>query len=184
MDARGEERNMRPAGDTAGLHGANALAGAQLPAALADALLVRAPFLRPHWPMLMKVARFLCVGLVGLAIDSSVFALFFHNGAGAPLARAVSLAVATVATWLLNRTFTFGASGRPPVVEMLRYFGVAAVAQGFNYVVFLALHYATHEAHPFACLFTAAVLTTFFSFTGQSVFAFARAHAEEPVHEA
>lgn len=175
---------MRPAGETAEMRSADAMVGVSAFATLTEMLLARAPFLQPHWRLLMKIGRFLCVGLVGLAIDSGVFALFFSHGAGAPVARAISLFIATVVTWLLNRQFTFGASGRTPIVEMTRYFGVATVAQGFNYIVFLTLHYATGEAHPYACLFTAAVLTTFFSFTGQSVFAFARAPSEEQAHEA
>ena len=137
----------------------------------------RAPFLAPRLPALVRLARFLTVGVVGLAVDTSVFALLFHNGAGAPVARAASLAVATLVTWWLNRRVTFAASGRPPLVEFARYAGVAAVAQGFNYGVFLFLHYATGETHPYPCLFAAAALTTVFSFTGQSVFAFARAPA-------
>ncbi len=148
--------------------------------ALEDMILARAPFLRPCLPLISRLARFLSVGVVGLAVDYGVFALLFGTGAGAPVARAVSLMIATVVTWALNRQFTFGASGRAPLIEMARYFGVALVAQGFNYGIFLALHYATREAHPFACLFVSAALTTALSFTGQSLFAFARPNAAAP----
>ncbi len=143
---------------------------------LEERIAVLFPFLRPYMPALSRLARFLCVGVVGLAVDAGIFAVLFGHGAGAPAARAASLFVATFVTWLLNRLLTFGASGHAPLIELARYAGVAVVAQGFNYAVFLALHYATGEAHPFACLFAAAVLTTVFSFTGQSAFAFARPH--------
>jgi putative flippase GtrA len=145
--------------------------------ALENALNERVPVLAPHWPLISRLARFLSVGVVGLATDSGIFALLFHSGSGAPVARATSLVVATVVTWALNRLFTFGPSGRAPLAEMARYFGVALVAQGFNYALFLSLHYATGEARPYACLFVSAVLTTVFSFTGQSFFAFARSSA-------
>jgi putative flippase GtrA len=125
-----------------------------------------------RFPVLLRLARFLCVGCVGLGIDSTLFSgLYPHQSA--PVARAVSMGVATVATWYLNRTFTFGPSRRAPFVEMARYAGVACLAQGVNYAIFLALLFATHAAFPLACLFASAVMTAGLSFTGQSLFAFA-----------
>ena len=144
------------------------------------AVAARLPVFAPWLPLISRMARFLAVGVVGLAADTGVFALLFHQGAGAPFSRAVSLVVATVVTWFLNRLFTFGPSGHATHVEIARYFGVALFAQGFNYLVFLGLHYASGETRPYASLFIAAALTAAFSFTGQSLFAFARSGATAP----
>ncbi len=90
------------------------------------------------------------------------------------VARAVSLALATLVTWFLNRLFTFDPSGRDPLRELVRYVAVAIVAQGFNYGLFLALVRFDAGAHPLICLVVSAVATAALSFTGQSLIAFRR----------
>jgi hypothetical protein len=68
-----------------------------------------------------------------------VFSLCSAAGASDAAARLVSLAIATVVTWRLNRRFTFNPSGRGNHAEALRYAVVALCAQGFNLAVFLAI---------------------------------------------
>jgi len=121
-----------------------------------------------------RIARFLTVGLVGLAADSGLFWSLFQAGVSLEAARAASLAVATLVTWGLNRLFTFAPSGRPPLHELARYVGVALVAQGFNYGLFLILVRLDAGAHPLLCLVTSAIATAALSFTGQSLVAFRR----------
>src|ERR1043165_3270065 len=88
---------------------------------------------------LPRPLRFLAVGGIGLTPDLCVFTLII-TGVHHPLAvRVVSLAVATVVTWRLNRALTFDRSGRQPADEALRYAAVTAVAQGTSYLVFAAL---------------------------------------------
>ena len=141
-------------------------------AALATLFAPRPPArLAASAPLVGRIARFLCVGLVGLAVDTALFALLYP-GAAAPLARAASLTLATGVTWALNRAVTFGPSAGPALAELARYCGVALVAQGFNYGLFLSLHFALGETRPFACLFASAAATAAFSFVGQSRFAF------------
>ena len=72
---------------------------------------------------------FLSVGVLGLTTDLVILA--FAERMGYPLwaSRAVSLPLATLVTWSLNRRHTFGASGLKAHHEALRYFGVAVVAQ-------------------------------------------------------
>ena len=89
----------------------------------------------------------------------------------------VSLAVATLVTWALNRSFTFERSGRTAIAEALRYGLVALLAQGFNYVSFLTLLHLTGATHPLRTLVATAVMTAAFSFTGQSLFSFRSANA-------
>jgi putative flippase GtrA len=128
----------------------------------------------------MCILRFLAVGCVGLAVDSAVFSALYHGGVRAPFARAASIAVATLVAWYLNRHVTFGPSGRAPLAEMVRYAGVALVAQGFNYTVFVALLRLTNEAAPLACLFASSGMAAGLSFTGQSLFAFSRTGSRQP----
>ena len=137
-------------------------------------LRVRALEARIPLPLkMLRIVRFLGVGLIGLLVDSSVFSILYAGGAGAPVSRAISLMVATLATWILNRIFTFETSGRSPGDELLRYAGVAVVVQGFNYAAFLILMQSTHERSPLLCLLISAVMTAAFSFAAQSIFTFA-----------
>jgi putative flippase GtrA len=129
----------------------------------------------PFPPLVWRIARFLTVGLVGLAVDSGLFWSLHQAGASVEIARALSLAVATLVTWFLNRLFTFAPSGRAPGREFARYVAVALVAQGFNYGLFLTLLRLDAGAHPLLCLVVSAVATAALSFTGQSLIAFRRA---------
>ena len=128
----------------------------------------------PFPPLVWRIARFLTVGLVGLAADSGLFWSLYQAGVSLEVARALSLAVATLVTWGLNRLFTFAPSGRPPLHELARYVAVALVAQGFNYGLFLILVRLDAGAHPLLCLVVSAAATAALSFTGQSLIAFAR----------
>jgi putative flippase GtrA len=118
-------------------------------------------------------ARFLGVGCAGLATDSALFMLLHGQGQPKAVARAVSLAVATLVTWSLNRAFTFEASGRTAGRELGRYGLVALGAQGFNYLLFLSLCAALPRTAPIALLLISAVCATAFSYTGQRLFTFA-----------
>ena len=120
-----------------------------------------------------RLVRFLGVGCGGLAADAACYTALAAGGAPDALARALSLAVATLVTWRLNRRFTFPESGRHPGHEALRYAGVALCAQGFNYGLFLGLRAAMPQAWPLACLLVSAVSAAAFSFVGQSLVTFA-----------
>ena len=131
----------------------------------------------PLPPLAWRVIRFLMVGLAGLAVDAGLFHWLYGSNVIAPVARAISLVIATLVTWSLNRTFTFDPSGHRPIHEALRYAGVALVAQGFNYLMFLILLHVTGAAHPLRMLVVTAVMTAALSFTGQSLFAFRQRQA-------
>lgn len=124
------------------------------------------------------LAAFLCVGMGGLAVDIVVLGLLERLGLDKALARLASLGVATVFTWLMNRLFTFGGSGRRSEAEFGRYALVAMMAQSVNYLVFLGLSdLFPHLPHALTAIF-GAVAATGFSYTGQRFFTFARAKAE------
>ena len=132
----------------------------------------------PFPPLVWRIARFLTVGLVGLGVDSGLFWSLFQTGVSLEIARALSLAVATLITWGLNRLFTFAPSGHAPLRELARYVAVALVAQGFNYGLFLLLVRLDAGAHPLLCLVVSAVATAALSFTGQSLIAFRRVRGD------
>ncbi len=123
-------------------------------------------------PLAAAFTRFLGVGVVGLAVDASLFSVLDHLHVAPEWSRAASLVTATVVTWLLNRRHTFAASGRHPALEALRYGGVTLVAQGFSYGVFLALVYGVPAApRPLSLLFGAG-LASVIGFAGHKLFAF------------
>ena len=142
--------------------------------AAAPAWLQRLERSLPFPPIVWRIARFLTVGLVGLGVDSGLFWSLYQTGVSLEMARALSLACATLVTWGLNRLFTFAPSGRSPLQELSRYVAVALVAQGFNYGLFLVLVRLDAGAHPLLCLVVSAIATAALSFTGQSFIAFRR----------
>lgn len=134
------------------------------PVALAARLLALAP---------KGLVRFLTVGVGGLSVDVAALWVLEQAGLGPLAARAASLSLATLATWALNRQFTFGDSGRAARSELGRYALVALVAQGVNYTLFQAVvHSLPHLNHSLVAVF-GAVVATGFSYTGQRFFTFA-----------
>lgn len=85
--------------------------------------------------------RFVVVGALGFAIDNLTL-LSLVNAGWAPLAaRAVSIPVALVATWLINRLWTFRSTSAGKTVrgigaEFLGYCGVQLTGGVVSFVVF------------------------------------------------
>jgi putative flippase GtrA len=121
---------------------------------------------------LPRPVRFLAVGGLGLITDLAVFTTALAHGAGPLTARAISLTVATLLTWRLNRALTFGESGRRPGEEAMRYATVAAIAQGASYSVFALLVLAGLTAIPQLAVLTGAAAGALVSYAGQALFAF------------
>jgi len=124
------------------------------------------------------LGRFLIVGVGGLTVDIAVLWLMERAGLGHAVARAISLGVATVVTWALNRQFTFGDSGRDARAELGRYALVALVAQSVNYLVFLGVCAAWPMVNHSLAAFGGAVVATVFSYSGQRFFTFAPGRPE------
>ena len=117
--------------------------------------------------------RFLAVGFGGLAVDQSVLWVAEHMGMPFAAARALAIFIATIFTYVLNRRFTFGDSGRSVTAEAIRYFAVAFAAQSVNYGVSVVIWtQAAHWPHP-VIAFIGAVVATVFSYSGQRFFTFA-----------
>jgi len=126
-----------------------------------------------------RFLRFLAVGAGGLMVDMSVFHVLMTAWGQHPLAaRIFSIGVATLFTWALNRSLTFGASGRRRREEIARYALVTAGAQGFNYAVFALLVTTVLAAMPKLALLAGSALAAVFSYLGHSLFSFAPAMRE------
>jgi putative flippase GtrA len=116
--------------------------------------------------------RFLGVGGVGLATDVGIFTLIIAHHSQPLLARLISLAIATIVTWRLNRAFTFDRSGRRTADEAMRYALVAASAQAISYALFAILVVTAFGAAPQLAVLIGAATAALFSYGGQALFTF------------
>ena len=124
---------------------------------------------------LPRPARFLTVGALGLITDLGSFTLIVNFGVPPLVARLLSLSLATLVTWRLNRALTFDRSGRRQHREAMRYAAVTAAAQGTSYAVFAALTMTTalFAAMPQAAIVIGAGCGALISYNGHRLFAFA-----------
>lgn len=121
---------------------------------------------------LPRPVRFLGVGGFGLVTDLGIFTLIVAHHPQPLLARLISLAIATIVTWRLNRTLTFDRSGRRPANEAIRYALVAASAQAVSYALFAILVVTAFGAAPQLAVLVGAATAALFSYGGQALFTF------------
>ena len=123
--------------------------------------------------LVQRLLRFGAVGLAAALVDLGGMQALIVLGLPALAARAVSLPLAMLVAWQLNRRFTFAASRRAAAVEGARYMLVAAAAALTNYLVFAA----AMSAIPIMWHVLAAIVSTsvsmWVSFLGFQRFAFA-----------
>ncbi|OLP45310.1 GtrA family protein [Rhizobium oryziradicis] len=120
-----------------------------------------------------KLIRFALVGTAGFAVDAGVLWLLMHlTPLGAFTARIFAIATAMFTTWMLNRTFTFGASARTIIAEGFRYGSVGIVSALVNYAIYAGLLLAMPALSPFVALIAACLAAMVFSFLGYSRFVF------------
>lgn len=129
--------------------------------------------LRAFAERLPRPARFLGVGALGLITDIGSFTLVLNFGVPPLLARLVSLSLATLVTWRLNRALTFDRSGRRQHREAVRYAAVTAAAQGASYAVFAILTLTVLAHLPQAAIVAGAACGALISYNGHRLFAFA-----------
>ena len=120
-----------------------------------------------------RVARFALVGGIGFVVDTGSLAAL-HDGAGLDpfSARLLSISVAALITWRLNRALTFGASPASQAAEGLRYAVVAFAAAALNYALYAAVLLAVPGLHPVAAVVAATLVAMCFSYLGYSRFVF------------
>lgn len=121
---------------------------------------------------LPRPVRFLGVGGIGLVTDLGIFTLILAHHPQPLLARLISLAIATIVTWRLNRALTFDRSGRHSADEAMRYALVAAGTQALSYALFAILVVAAFGAQPQLAVLVGAATAALFSYSGQALFTF------------
>jgi putative flippase GtrA len=85
-----------------------------------------------------QISAFTIIGALGFCVDAGLTVLIASGLGVSPfLARPPAVAAATIATFLLNRGFTFGGRGHWRT-EFGRYIVVAASGQALNYAVYAA----------------------------------------------
>lgn len=87
-----------------------------------------------HW------GGFVLGGILAGLTDIVVLRLLTDGfGAGPILARPLSIAVAMIVSWQVNRRLTFAVRERATISEFLAFAAVSWVAQAINYAVFCAI---------------------------------------------
>lgn len=90
-----------------------------------------------------KILKFGMVGAVGFLIEAVVLTLLYKEYAfNVVLARTVSFSLATLATWLLNRSFTFAEEKSLNLSKRKEYIFYLAIQSGgavLNFLVFILL---------------------------------------------
>ena len=122
---------------------------------------------------LPRPLRFIAVGCIGLATDLCIFTLITAFVPYPLAVRLISLVVATLVTWRLNRAITFARSHRAQHEEAVRYAIVTAVAQGTSYAIFATLVLTALAALPHVALMCGAAAGAVVSYNGHRLFAFA-----------
>lgn len=120
-----------------------------------------------------RLLLFVLAGGAGFLVDAGVLALLLHATPLGPLpARVVAIAAAMLFTFWMNRTFTFGRSGRGIAAEGARYGSVGLGAALLNYAVYAALVLAFPALSPLLAVAAASLVAMTWSFLGYSRFVF------------
>lgn len=91
---------------------------------------------RRRVPDLRQFGRFFAVGAIGFAVDAGVVLALSQAGLNPLVARLLSFLVATLATYALNRRWTFGHSGGGWWRGWLTYVGATSLGAALNYAAF------------------------------------------------
>ena len=120
-------------------------------------------------------SRFGLVGAVGFIVDAGLLQVLVALGWGPIAARCIAIPVAVLATWLLNRGFTFPEAQQGPALPSLaRYAAVSAMGAGVNFVTYtaLVLASATMAAHPLYAVAVGSLAAMLVNYLGSKHFAF------------
>jgi putative flippase GtrA len=122
-----------------------------------------------------RILWFALAGGVGFIVDAGLLMLLLHFTPLGPFgARAISIPMAMIATWILNRNFTFDRTSRSLAAEGFRYGSIGITSALLNYALYSALLVSTPILRPTVALILASAAATGFSFFGYSRFVFRR----------
>jgi putative flippase GtrA len=133
-----------------------------------------------HDDLMRQIPTFLVVGSIGFVVDAGLTVLIAKGLGLSPfLARLPAVVAATIATFLLNRAFTFRNGRGHWSSAFLRYCLVAASGQALNYAVYAvaltaigALGFAQSSAAIAFSVACGAGAAMFLTFAGFRFFAF------------
>lgn len=122
-----------------------------------------------------RYGGFLLGGALAFITDAALLvALTRVLGLSPFAARPMSISVAMVVSWLVNRTITFAETMPPSLTEFGRFAAVAWSAQVINYSIFALLLLTVPGLDPVLALALACVVSMFFSFNGYRLGVFNR----------
>jgi putative flippase GtrA len=117
----------------------------------------------------VQFVKFGLVGVAGFSVDAGTLALVLKTTAlDAFSARIIAISAALCATWVLNRTVTFGKSGYSAANEAMRYGGVGIAGSILNYAIFSVVLLELPQAGAFAALNIASGSVMLLSYFGYS----------------
>lgn len=120
-------------------------------------------------------SRFALIGGGGFLVDAGLLLMMLEAGAGAYLARIISIGCAMLVTWRLNRALTFGASDDGQLREAVRYAGIALSVAALNYGIYAGLILFIPVCPPLLATAIATAICMLISFAGYRSFAFRQA---------
>ena len=120
----------------------------------------------------LQLVRFALVGATGYAVNLAVFAACVHGlGLDYRLAFVIAFVTSVTNNFWWNRHWTFDAKHEHPIFQGTRFFAVSVLAQGFAYVVLVALVSGPGLAKVVADAIAIAAATPL-SFLGQKLWSF------------
>ena len=127
-----------------------------------------------------RFSRFALVGASGFVIDALVLLAGLAAGLDPFTARLIAVLAAMSYTWLLNRSFTFGASPGHPLREWLRYMVANGAGGAVNYGIYsLLLLLFAPALTPLVALCIASVLAMLVNYWSNGRFVFTGARHSE-----
>ncbi|MET3613604.1 putative flippase GtrA [Rhizobium aquaticum] len=122
-----------------------------------------------------KLLWFAFAGGTGFLVDAgSLSLILWLTPVGPYIARVLSIAIAMAYTWTINRTFTFGRSGRHVASEGMRYGLVGVTAALVNYGTYSVCLMIWPPLWPVAAAAIGSGVAMVFSYLGYSRFVFGK----------
>lgn len=116
---------------------------------------------------------FVLAGGTAFVTDVLVFhALTSLAGVNLLIARLLSISVAMVVSFLINRRVTFAMPGAPKLSEFLRFAAVGWMSSGLNYAVFASIMLARSQTPPLYAIILATAVAMVTSYLGMRLAVF------------
>ncbi|MDX3928213.1 MAG: GtrA family protein [Shinella sp.] len=120
-----------------------------------------------------RLGWFAVAGGIGFLVDAGTLAVLLATTALGPFpSRIVAIAAAMLATWIVNRSFTFGASPHSRAAEGTRYGAIGLTGAAINYAIYSGLILALPGFSPVLAVALSSGLAMLWSWLGYSRFVF------------